>query len=88
MGPLYDGESVEIDGVTYELTQMATNRGASTFDNVLTINQPLADIVDSSFSCSVTNSIGSSTASDTLPIMGKFNYGKILVLIISLLLEY
>ena len=60
-------------GVTYELTQTVTDRRASTFDNVLTINQPLADIVGSSFSCSVTNSIGTSTASDTLEIMdGKF----------------
>ena len=60
-------------GGTYELTQTVTVRGASTFDNVLTINQPLADIVGSSFSCSVTNSIGTSTASDTLEIMaGKF----------------
>ena len=59
-------------GVTYELTQTVTDRGASTFDNVLTINQQLADVVGSSFSCSVTNSIGSSTtASDTLQIMGK-----------------
>ena len=70
MGPLYDGESVEIDGVTHNLTQTVTDRGASTFDNVLTINQPVADIVGSSFSCTGTNSIGSSTPSDTLEIMG------------------
>ena len=63
-------------GDTYELTQTVTDRGASTFDNVLTINQPLADIVGSSFSCSVTNSIGTSTASDTLEIMD----GKLMII--------
>ena len=65
MGPLYDGESVEIDGVTYQLTQTVTNRTSSTYRNVLTINQLPADI-ESSFTCSVTNELGPSSASNVL----------------------
>ena len=70
MGPLRDGDSMVFGGVTYELAQTVTDRGSSTFDNVVTINQPLTDIVGSSFSCSVANSIGPSIPSDNLQIMG------------------
>ena len=66
VGPLRDGESMEFGGVTYQLTQTVTDRAGSTYQNVLTINQPLSDIEGSIFTCSVENTIG--TSSDSLPI--------------------
>ena len=65
MGPLRDGESMEFGGVTYQVTQTVTNRAQSTYENVLTINQPLADIAGSTFTCSVENTIGTSPASQS-----------------------
>ena len=49
-----------VDGICYHLVQTVTNRRESTYENVLTINQPLTDIVGSTFTCSVTNTIGTS----------------------------
>ena len=72
VGPLSDGESIESGGVTYQLTQTVTNRAESTYQNVLTINQPLADIVGSSFTCRVQNTVGTSPTSDSLQIIGEF----------------
>ena len=66
VGPLRDGESMDFGGVTYQLTQTVTNRAGSTYQNVLTISQPLSSIVGSTFTCSVQNTIG--TSSDSLPI--------------------
>ena len=71
VGPLRDGESMEFGGVTYQLAQTVTNRTQSTYQNVLTINQPLSSIVDSTFICSVDNTIGASSTSDSLQIIGK-----------------
>ena len=71
VGPLRDGESVLVDGVTYQLAQTVTSRTQSTYQNVLTINQPLADIVGSTFSCRVDNVIGTSPDSQPLTINGK-----------------
>ena len=62
---------MESGGVTYQLAQTVTNRPQSTYQNVLTINQPLAEIVDSSFTCSVENTVGTSSTSDSLQIMGE-----------------
>ena len=70
MGPLRDGESMDFGGVTYQLTQTVTDRAQSTYQNVLTINQPLADIVGN-FTCSVENTVEMSLASDSLQIMGE-----------------
>ena len=72
VGPLRDGESMESGGVTYQLAQTVTNRAESTYENVLTINQPLSDIVGSTFTCSVENTIGTSPTSDSIQIMGEF----------------
>ena len=66
VGPLRDGESIDFGGVMYQLTQTVTNRPQSTYQNVLTINQPLFDSEGSTFTCSVQNTIG--TSSDSLPI--------------------
>ena len=71
VGPLRDGESVVVGGVTYELAQTVTSRTQSTYENVLTISQPLASIVGSTFTCSVQNTVGTSPTSDPLPIIGK-----------------
>ena len=71
VGPLRDGESMESGGVTYQLAQAVTNRTQSTYQNVLTINQQTADIVGSSFTCSVENTVGTSPTSDSLQIMGE-----------------
>ena len=71
VGPLRGGESKEFDGVTYQLTQMVTNRSQSTYQNVLTINQPLADIVGSTFTCSVENTLGTANDSHPLAITGE-----------------
>ena len=73
MGPLRDGESMTFSGVTYQVTQMVINRVQSTYENVLTINQSLADIAGSSFSCSVKNGIGISPASQPFTIMGEYS---------------
>ena len=71
MGPLRDGESMEFGGVTYQLSQAVADRSQSTYQNVLTIDQPLVNIVGSSFHCRVENTVGTSSASETLPIMGE-----------------
>ena len=72
VGPLRDGESMGFGGVTYQLAQTVTNRAQSTYQNVLTINQPSANILGSTFTCSVGNTVGMSPASESLQIMGEF----------------
>ena len=69
MGPLRDGESMEFGGVTYQMTQMVTNRTQSTYENVLTINQPVTDVVGSTFNCSVENIIGTSPPSQSITVI-------------------
>ena len=64
-----DGQPLTIDGDTYQMTQTVINRASATFENVLTINQPLASIVGSTFTCTVTNVLGSDT-SDGLQVSG------------------
>ena len=61
---------MEFGGVTYQLTQTVTNRAESTYENVLTINQPLADAVGSAFTCQVENVLGPSKTSQPV-ITGK-----------------
>lgn len=45
------------------MVQTVTNRAASTYENVLIVNQPLTEIIGSSFTCMVTNTLGSETSS-------------------------
>ena len=59
---------MEFGGVTYQLTQTVTDRAQSTYENVLTIKQPLADIVGSTFTCNVENTIGTAESSQPLTI--------------------
>ena len=72
VGPLRNGESTEFGGITYQLTQTVTGRAQSTYQNVLIINQTFANIVGSTFTCSVGNTIGTSPDSESLQIMGEF----------------
>ena len=43
------------------MTQRVTDRAVSTYENLLIINQPLESIVGSTFTCTVTNVLGSDT---------------------------
>ena len=70
---------MEFGGVTYQLTQTVTNRTESTYENVLTINQPLADAVGSTFTCQVENVLGPSETSQPVitgkaHVLGKYIY--------------
>ena len=65
-----NGQPVAIDGNTYQLTQTVTDRAASTYENVLTINQPLASILGSTFTCTIINTLGS--AFNSLQVTGLF----------------
>ena len=56
-----NGQPLVIDGSTYRMVQTVTNRASSTYENVLTINQPLGNIAGETFTCSVTNVLGSDT---------------------------
>ena len=60
-----------IGGVTYELAQTVTNRRKSTFENVLTINDDLANLVDDTFTCTVANALGMDT-SPSITIRGRY----------------
>ena len=71
VGPFRDGESMDFGGVTYQLAQTVTNRAQSTYQNVLTINQPLSNIEGSTFTCSVENTIGTSSDSEAITVNGK-----------------
>ena len=71
VGPLRDGVSEVVGGVTYELAQTVTNRRKSTFENVLTINDDLANLVDDTFTCTVTNALGMDT-SPSITIRGRY----------------
>ena len=66
-----NGQPVSIDETTYKLTQTVTDRAASTYENVLTINQPLNNIHGSNFTCTVSNTLGSNT-SNSLQVTGLF----------------
>ena len=63
VGPLRDGELVSVGGVTYQLAQRVINRRESTYENVLTINDALANLVDDTFTCTVVNTLGMNTSS-------------------------
>ena len=62
VGPLRDGESVSVGGVTYELAQRVIDRRESTYENILTINDTLSNLVDDNFTCTVANTLGMDTS--------------------------
>ena len=73
VGPLRDGQSVFVGGVTYELAQRVINRRESTYENVLTINDDLANLVDDTFTCTVVNALGMDT-SQPITISGEIHH--------------
>ena len=68
--PLRDGESIELSGATYQLTQTVTNRSLSTSESMLTITQALSEVIGHNYICTVTNVLGSAT-SEELEVIGK-----------------
>jgi len=75
-----NGQPLAIDGDTYQLSQTVTNRASATYENVLTINLPLARILGSTFLCTVTNVFGS----DTSEIRGMLS--KLLVVVLHIIM--
>ena len=59
-----DGQPLTIDGTTYQLTQMVTNRRMSTYENVLIINTARSNIINYTYNCTIINALG--TVSKTL----------------------
>ena len=78
-----NGQPLAIDGDTYQLSQTVTNRASSTYENVLTINLPLARILGSTFLCTVTNVFGSDT-SGGIQIRGMLS--KLLVVVLHIIM--
>ena len=70
VGPLRDGESVVVGGVTYQFAQRVTNRRESTYVNILTVNDNLVELVDDTFTCTVVNTLGMDT-SQPITIRGR-----------------
>ena len=70
-GIMRDGDSVTVNGVTYQLSQTLTNRVQSSYDNVLTITEALSSLAGSNFTCQVENALGPSQTSQTFRILGK-----------------
>ena len=70
-GIVRDGDSATVNGVTYQLSQTLTDRAQSTYDNVLTITEPLFSLAGSNFTCQVGNALGLSQTSQSLQILGK-----------------
>ena len=54
------------------MTQTVTNRAASTYENVLTVSQPLTSVTGSAFTCTVTNTLGSNTSNIVQVVAGMF----------------
>jgi hypothetical protein len=54
-----DGERIYFNDTTYHSNQVLLNRTTSTYNNTLTINATIEDVIGE-YSCSVMNSIGSS----------------------------
>ena len=62
MGPLRDGESVSVGGITYILAQTVTSRRESTYENILTIDDELSNLVGDTFTCTIANALGMDTS--------------------------
>ena len=54
-----DGQSLSIDGSTYQLTQTVTNRASSTYSNVLTVSETASTGVTGTYICTVSNDLDS-----------------------------
>ena len=54
-----DGEEIYMNDTFYQFSQALVNRTTSTYNNILTINATIEDVVGE-YSCTATNSLGSS----------------------------
>ena len=64
---------MSVGGITYELAQRVINRRESTYENILTINDTLANLVDDNFTCTVANTLGMAT-SPSITISGEIHH--------------
>ena len=64
-----DGQSLSIDGSTYQLTQTVTDRASSTYSNVLTVSEAAPTGVAGTYTCSISNDVGS--GSDNVIAVGE-----------------
>ena len=53
------GVTLTVDGTTYSMTQTMTDRGSSTYENVLTL--PATGDISGTYGCQVENALGNST---------------------------
>ena len=53
-----DGDTLTVDGTTYSMTQIVTDRGSSTYENVLTL--PATGDISGTYVCQVENALGDS----------------------------
>ena len=58
-----DSQSLSIDGSTYQLTQTVTDRASSTYSNVLTVSETALTGVAGTYTCTVSNDLGSDSYS-------------------------
>ena len=65
-----DGHPLAIDGHTYHMVQTVTHRASSTYENVLTVSPPA---LGSTFTCAVSNILGSSAMSNSVTGMPSIN---------------
>ena len=65
-----DGVPLSIDGSSYQLTQTVTDRASSTHSIVLTVSETAPTSVAGSYSCTVSNQIGSDQKSVT--VIGRY----------------
>ena len=64
-----DGDTLDIDGVKYKTYQTVTNRRSSTYQNILVVVDDDTENIPGTYSCRVTNRVGSSSA--VLTVRGK-----------------
>ena len=48
-----DGQSLSLNGRTYQLTQVVTNRRMSTYENVLIINTARSNNIEHTYNCKI-----------------------------------
>ena len=65
-----DGVPLSIDGSTYHMTQTVTDRASSTYSIVLTVSEMAPTGVAGSYTCTVSNQIGSDHKNVT--VTGKY----------------
>ena len=59
-----DGLNLTTDGSHYSLSQTVTDRAASTFSNVLTVSQSAPGGVAGTYTCTVSNELGSDSRTE------------------------